>query len=105
MTVRYQADYAGIGELLQSEQMQAEMRSRAERVAAIARATAPVDYTGPHPGRYRDSIVVSSGVKHEQTSRAYGRVTATAPEAVFVEFGSQNNAAHHTLLRALDGAS
>lgn len=101
--VHYKASYNGIGDMLRAEFMQAAMKVRAEAVADRARAIAPVDEDSPHRGRYRDSFEVSSGVAHRKTSRAYGRVTNVAPEALAVEFGTRNNPAHHTLVQALDG--
>jgi len=106
MTAKFRGDYDGIGRMLRSEEMQLAMADRAERIAEAARADAPVDETGPHPGRYRDSFEVTHFVRvlSGGDRRACGRVTNTAPEAVFVEFGSKNNDAHHTLLHAIDAA-
>jgi hypothetical protein len=80
----FNASYEGIGELLKSPMIEAEMRARAEQVAALAEASAPVDPTSGHPGRYKGAFSVSSGVKPD---RAYGRVENTAPEAIEVEYG------------------
>jgi hypothetical protein len=85
--------------------MQAEMRRRAELVKARAEASAPVDRTGPHPGRYKQSFRVTSGVREGKTRRAFGRVTNDAPEAILVEYGSRNNPRHRTLGKALDAAT
>jgi hypothetical protein len=101
---RVNISYKGLGELLRSDMMQAEMRARAEKVKALAEQTAPVDETGPHPGRYRDSFRVTSGVRLGRNRRAYGRVENDSPEAFWVEYGSVHNEAHHTLARALDAA-
>lgn len=98
----YRPSYEGIGELLKSPGMEAAMLAKANKVAARAEATAPVDETGPHPGRYKAAFSVSSGVKHAKTSRAYGRVTNDSPEAFFVEYGTKNNPRHRTLGKALD---
>jgi hypothetical protein len=100
----FQASYSGIGEMLRSEFMQAAMRARAEKVLVLAIATAPVYEQGPHPGRYKAAFHVESGVQHHKTSRAYARVSNDAPEALYVEFGTRNNPAHHTLTKALDAA-
>jgi len=102
MGATFKASYSGIGEMLRSPFMQGAMHHRAEAIAARAEAIAPVYEQGPHPGRYKASFRVSSGVRHAVTSRAYGRVTNVAPEALAVEFGTQNNPAHHTLVVALD---
>lgn len=105
MTGGFSADYQGIGEMLCSEEIQADMRARAERIAAAAEADAPVGpVSDPHAGRYKASFSVESGVREGKTRRAYGRVTNDAPEAVMVEYGNKNIDAHHTLGRALDAA-
>lgn len=100
----FRPDYGGIGAMLRSSEMQADMRRRAERVAAAAAESAPVYESGPHPGRYKRSFTVSSGVREGRSARAFGRVTNDAPEAFFVEYGTRNNPRHRTLGRALDAA-
>jgi hypothetical protein len=103
MTAQFRADYRGIGEMLCSEEMQADMHRRAERVAAAAEADAPVGgVSDPHRGRYKASFSVESGVREGKTRRAFGRVVNDSPEAVYVEYGNKNIDAHHTLGRALD---
>lgn len=97
----FQLDYAGLGEYLRSAEMQAAMHARAEKVAAVAEASAPVDPTSGHPGRYKASFHVSSGVQVHKTGRAYGEVSNDAPEAFFVEFGTRNNPRHRTLGKAI----
>lgn len=103
MTGKFEADYVGIGEMLNAEFMQAEMLRRAELGKGFAEAVAPVDADDDHPGRYKASFSVSSGAhggpRHD---RAYGRLENDSPEAEFVEYGSANNDAHHVLSRALD---
>lgn len=103
---RFTGDYAGIGEMLRSEEMQAEMRRRAEKVAQRAKAAAPVGdpSSDPHAGRYKNAFRVSSGVQRRQTSRAYGEVSNDAPEAIYVEYGDSKQPARHTLGQALDAA-
>lgn len=103
---KFTASYAGIGEMLRSEEMQAEMRRRAEKVAQHAEANAPTGSPDddPHAGRYKSSFQVSSGVQRRKTSRAYGEVINVAPEAVIVEYGTSQQEAHHTLGHALDAA-
>jgi hypothetical protein len=102
---RFSPSYRGLGELLRSEAMEAEMVRRAEKVKARFEATAPVDETGPHPGRLRDSARVESsragGLKHD---RAVATVVVEAPEAFYAEFGNRNVPRHRTLGRALDAA-
>lgn len=97
----FQLDYAGLGEYLRSEEVKAMLVARAEKVKAQAEATAPVDETGPHPGRYKASFSVSSGVQVHKTGRAYAEVSNDAPEAFFVEFGTRHNPRHRTLGKAV----
>lgn len=101
---KFQWDYKGAGELLVSEGMQAEMRRRADKVMAAAVADAPYDAKSTDGTHYKDSFEVSSGVREGKTRRAYGRVENTDEAAFYVEYGTRNNPAHHTLLRALDAA-
>jgi hypothetical protein len=92
-------------EVLTSPGMASEMLGYANRAAGAARAIAPVDEGGPHPGRYLESIHTYSTIRAgdaTRTARAVGRVVADAPESVFVEFGTETQEAHHTLARALD---
>lgn len=99
---RYRPDREGIGAMLCSERMQALMGVAAHETKAIAEATAPVDETGDHPGRYKTAFKVETGVREgRKTRRAYGRVKNDAPEALWVEIGSVHNEAHHTLAHAL----
>lgn len=103
---KFVADYEGIGAMLCSDEMQADMRRRAERVAQRARDTAPVGDpdNDPHAGRYKESFRVSSGIQHLKTSRAYGEVSNDSPEAPIIEYGDSNTDAYHTLAAALDAA-
>lgn len=106
--MRWNWDYAGFGALLQGPEMQAEMRKRAERIAAAAEAIAPVGDAAKgdkHPGQYKASFEVESGVTDSlRGRRAYGRVTNTAPHAAAVEFGNAHSPAQHVLGRAVDHA-
>lgn len=102
MGARYDLDRAGLGRLLRSPGMQAEMRRRAELVAARARALAPVE-----TGEYRASIRVESGIRPAdgpRAARAVGRVIAGVPHALLVEFGTEKRPGSRVLGRALDAA-
>lgn len=105
MAANFTASYAGIGEMLNSDFMEAAMKERAELGRAYAETVAPVGDPADdaHAGRYRESFEVSSG-KHggQKHDRAYGRVENVSPEALWVEVGSKNNEAHHVLGRAMD---
>jgi HK97 gp10 family phage protein len=92
--------YSGLGELLRSDEMKAEMLRRAEKVAEMARAIAPVD-----DGDYKASITASVGIQREATERAAGRVEVGVDHAIFVEYGtSSGSPAQHILGRSLDAA-
>jgi hypothetical protein len=80
---------AGIRELLHSDGVRRMLRSRAERSAAAARASAPIK-----TGAYRDSIRVLDAT----TDRAVARVAAEVPYAMVVEAKTGN------LSRSLDAA-
>lgn len=71
----------GIAEVLRSEGVRRELREHAERVAARARAQAPVD-----TGAYRDSIRVES----DTTDRAVERVVSDDPAARIIEARTGN---------------
>lgn len=102
MGSRVKVSYKGVGDLLRSAEMEAEMRRRAENVKQICEATAPVDESGPHPGRYAGAFRVESertgGVRRD---RAVGRVVNDAPESFAVEFGNRNTPQHRTMGKAL----
>jgi len=101
---RFDADYKGIGEMLCSPEMQADMKRRAENVMAYAVATAPYDPHSKDGTHYKDSFTVDSGVREGKTRRAYGRVTNDDPAAFYIEYGTSDTPRHRTLGRALDHA-
>lgn len=110
MAAHFTASYTGIGEMLVAPFMIGDMQARANRVLARCIETAPV-YGGPfldlHTGRYKASFHLSNDVikvSGRGTRRALGRVVNDAPEAFWVEFGTRNNDAHHTMRNALDVA-
>lgn len=110
MAARFTGSYKGIGEMLVAGFMIDEMQRRAGVVLARCVETAPV-YAGPFldvtRGRYKasfalaDETIKTSG---RGTRRALGRVINDSPEAFWVEFGTRNNDAHHTMRNALDAA-
>lgn len=104
MGARFNGSYDGVGEMLCSAAMQAEMRRRAEKMLAAAVADAPYDPTDKDGDHYRDHFSVESGVRQGKTRRAYGRVTNDHVAALSIEFGTSDTPAHHTLTRALDAA-
>ena len=80
---------SGVGDLLDSSDMFAMLRSRAEAVLAAARASAPVE-----TGAYRDSL----HLVEDTTDRAVVHIAADVPYAMIVESRTG------TLARALDAA-
>jgi hypothetical protein len=100
----FQSSYEGIGEMLRSAEMQAEMRRRAEAMLAFAQADAPYDPTDTDGDHYRDHFSVESGIQVHKTTRAYGALVNDHPAALPIEVGTSDTPAHHTLTRALDAA-
>lgn len=100
----FKGSYKGIGEMLRSDFMVEVMRVQAERVKAVAEAIAPVGSEADgdkHPGLYKSSFRVESGVREGKKPRAVGRVVNDAPYAFHVEFGSKDTPKHRTLGKAL----
>lgn len=79
--VRFKLNSAGMRELLNSGEVGGFMMTRANRVAAAARSSAPV-----LTGAYRNSITTQLA----RTDRAVGRVIASAPHAMLVEANTRN---------------
>jgi len=103
----YKQSYAGVGDLLRADFMVADMHARAERVKLAAEAIAPVGKTSDgdkHPGRYKASFTVESGIRHGRTSRAVGRVVNDSPEAFLVEWGNRNTPRYRVLGKSLGAA-
>ncbi len=93
---KYSSDYRGVGEMLRSPGMVADMGRRAELMRPVAVAASPVD-----TGRYVSSFETSSGVDGE---RAYGQLANTAPYAIDVEFGTSDTPAFAPLRVAMQAA-
>jgi len=100
----FRASFEGIGTMLCSPEMQAEMRRRAEKVKAAAEAMAPFDPGSKDGTHYKDSFTVESGVREGKTRRAYGRVTNDDPAAFYIEWGTKDTPRFRVLGRALDHA-
>jgi Bacteriophage HK97-gp10, putative tail-component len=109
----FQADYRGIGEMLRSDFIEADMVERAFKVLARAEATAPFDAKDRDGFHYRDAFHVESGrrggARHD---RAYASVVNTNDVALFVEYGGDwidkgggRTPRHRTLGKALDAAA
>lgn len=95
----YNASYSGIGELLKSPMVEAEMLRRAEKVKVAAESTARVSYLTDDPGEYKRSFHADSGVRED---RAFGRVYNTAIEAIWEEYGRDEYTTERT---AKDGTT
>lgn len=102
----YTHDYEAFNAaVLSADWMVDEMKRRAENVAELARATAPVGPEGdPHRGLYRDSFTVTGGVQERETRRAYGEVSNDVPYAIDLEYGNAHTPKYRTLGKALDAA-
>lgn len=103
MAAKFKMKKKGVGQLLRSPMVQAEMLRRAEVIRAVAVATSPVDAGGPHPGHYKASWETDSTARGGRNrDRAVGYVRNTAYYARWVEYGNghPDGPAHHVLLRA-----
>jgi len=100
----FNASYAGVGDMLRSEWMEAAMVTRAEKITAHAQANAPVGdpATDPHSGRYKESFAPVESTRRGgiRKDRAEATASNTAPEALIVEKGTSRQEGHHTLMRA-----
>ncbi|MFE1321593.1 HK97 gp10 family phage protein [Kitasatospora phosalacinea] len=102
MGARFKMSTKGVGELLRSTMVEAEMKRRAAVIEGVAVATSPTGGSGdPHPGQYRASWGVRSTRRGgRRRDRATATVYNTAPYARFVEYGTERVRARHVLLRA-----
>ncbi|MGY1439533.1 HK97 gp10 family phage protein [Streptomyces reniochalinae] len=100
---RVRLNRRGVGELLRSPQVEADMLRRANAIKATAVGMSPVGEAArdPHPGQYKASWHTSSTRRGgRRRDRATATVYNTAPHARFVEYGTERVHAHHVLLRA-----
>ena len=103
MAARFRMKRKGVGELLRSPMIQADMLRRADRIKDAAVAISPVGEAAwdPHPGMYKASWHTTS---HRRGGRRRDRAVAvvwnSAPYARWVEYGTERVPAHHVLLRA-----
>jgi hypothetical protein len=102
MAARFKMSRKGVGQLLRSPMIQAEMVRRANVIKSVAEGIAPVGgASDPHPGRYKASFYVTSTARGGQRrDRATATVGNSAYYARWVEYGTENVRAHHVLLRA-----
>lgn len=107
MAARFKLRRTGVGELLRSPMIQAEMVRRAQIIKSVAESIAPegVPPGDPHPGLYRASVVVTSRKRGgRKRDRATATATNRAPYARWVEYGTERVRAHHVMLRAAQAA-
>lgn len=93
----------GVGQLLRSPMIEAEMLRRAEVIKDTAVAISPVGTSAwdPHPGHYKTSWHTSSTARGgRRRDRATAKVWNSAYYARWVEYGTEKVPAHHVLLRA-----
>ena len=103
MTVTYNPDHRGIGEMLNSDFMEAAMVSRAEIIKGRAITIAPVsdDPNDLTRGSYKASFHIRSHRHGGATKdRAEAIVYNDDPAAIYVEFGRRHRNPHHTLANA-----
>ncbi|WP_448319233.1 HK97 gp10 family phage protein [Streptomyces sp. CO7] len=89
----FKPDHAAIASLVHEDFVQQDMHQRAARVVEAAQATAPVD-----TGRFRESIHTEDG------PAGLVLVASDLDYAVWVEIGTRDTRAHHTIATALDAA-
>lgn len=99
MSGTFKMDPVGIGEMLRSAEMQAEMHRHADRGKEFAEATAPIDPTSTDGPHYKELFRVED---HPKEDRARASLVNDDPAALWIEFGTSDTPAHHTLTRALD---
>lgn len=94
----FTASYRGIGQLLRSSEMQAEMLRRAARAKVYAQATAPRE-TGQFATSFTTHVVARGGAHRD---RAEAVLANTDPAGLAIELGTRRTPAHRTLRKALD---
>lgn len=100
MAARVKLKRKGVGQMLRSPAMRAEMERRAEVIKSAAVAASPV-YRGANGGHYKASWKSTSTSRGGRNrDRATATVTNTAYYARWVEYGTDKVPAHHVLLRA-----
>ena len=102
MAATFKMSRKGVGQLLRSEMLRAEMVRRAEAIHATAVALSPVGGAGdPHPGQYKENWTVDSTSRGgRRRNRAVAYVRNGSYYARWVEYGTERVPAHHVLLRA-----
>jgi hypothetical protein len=99
----YRPSFKGLGELLKSPEMVAEMVAAAERAKAFAEAIAPRE-TGEYASRFSVAATRDGGSKHD---RAAAYLINDDPASLSIEYGTgepngSRTPKHRTLGRAID---
>ena len=101
---KFKLKVRGVGQLLNSEMIQAELLRRGEVIKSVAESISPVGGPGdPHPGQYKASWYVRierKAVGRSQRKRPVAVVGNSSYYARWVEYGTKRVHAHHVLLRA-----
>ncbi|MEU6725468.1 hypothetical protein ABZ917_17310 [Nonomuraea wenchangensis] len=92
---RFKANRKGIGKILTSRQMQAEMERRARAVQDRCIANAPED-----TGSYKSSFRVETGIRPGPKPRAVSKVVNDDEAAPYVEWGSSRTPRYRVMGRA-----
>jgi HK97 gp10 family phage protein len=102
MPTKFKMSKKGVGQLLKSDMIHAEMVRRAEIIKSVAESIAPVGGAGDsHRGNYKASFYVTSTSRGgHRKNRATATVGNRAYYARWVEYGTEKVPAHHVLLRA-----
>ena len=100
---RFRLNRRGVGDLLRSPMIEAEMLRRANAIRTVAEGISPVGDPArdPHPGLYKASWhVTSTRNGGRRRDRATATVWNSAPYAAVVEYGTETRSGQHVLLRA-----
>lgn len=104
MAARFKMSTRGVGQMLNSPTIAAEMLRRAERIKGVGESISPVGGPGdPHPGQYKRSWytkVERKAIGRSRKKRPVGVVGNSSYYARWVEWGTEKVHAHHVLLRA-----
>ncbi|MER8220883.1 HK97 gp10 family phage protein [Streptomyces sp. NPDC094143] len=102
MAARFKLKRKGVGQLLRSEMIRADLVRRAENIKTTAVAISPVGGArDQHPGQYKGAWEVDSTRRGgRRRDRAVAYVRNPTYYARWVEYGTERVPAHHVLLRA-----
>lgn len=104
MAARFKMSTRGVGQLLNSPEIAAEMLRRAQVIKGVAEAISPIGGPGDlHPGQYKlawYAKVERKAVGRSRKKRPVGVVGNSSYYARWVEYGTERVHSHHVLLRA-----